>query len=107
MKQLLRDVDTLLSTQSSFLLGKWIEDARSLGTDEVSKNYYEENARTIVSTWGYPIIGVGGLMTPDDVRAMLDAGAALVQIYTGYIYNGPGYVREICRALLEKKAAEN
>ena len=51
----------------------------------------------------YPIIGVGGLMTPDDVRAMLDAGAALVQIYTGYIYNGPGYVREICRALLEKK----
>ena len=37
----------------------------------------------------------------------IDAGAALVQIYTGYIYNGPGYVREICRALLEKKAAEN
>ena len=52
MKQLLRDVDTLLSTQSSFLLGKWIEDARSLGIDEASKNYYEENARTIVSTWG-------------------------------------------------------
>ena len=45
MKQLLRDVDTLLSTQSSFLLGKWIEDARSLGTDGASKNYYEENAR--------------------------------------------------------------
>ena len=40
------------STQSSFLLGKWIEDARSLGIDEASKNYYEENARTIVSTWG-------------------------------------------------------
>ena len=35
------------STQSSFLLGKWIEDARSLGTDEASKNYYEENARTL------------------------------------------------------------
>ena len=52
MKQLLRDVNTLLSTQSSFLLGKWIEDARSLGIDEASKNYYEENARTIVSTWG-------------------------------------------------------
>ena len=49
MKQLLRDVNTLLSTQSSFLLGKWIEDARSLGIDEASKNYYEENARTIVS----------------------------------------------------------
>ena len=31
----------------------------------------------------------------------------MFEIYTGYIYNGPGYVREICRALREKKAAEN
>lgn len=52
MKQLLCDVDTLLSTQSSFLLGKWMSDARSLGTDEASKNYYEENARNLISTWG-------------------------------------------------------
>ena len=49
----------------------------------------------------YPIIGVGGLMTPDDVRAMLDAGADLVQLYTGYIYEGPGLVGEICRALID------
>ena len=49
----------------------------------------------------YPIIGVGGLMTPDDVRAMLDAGADLVQLYTGYIYNGPGMVKEVCRALID------
>ena len=34
----------------------------------------------------YPIIGVGGLMTPEDVKAMLDAGATLVQLYTGLIY---------------------
>lgn len=52
MKQLLCDVDTLLGTQSSFLLGKWIGDARSLGTDEASRNYYEENARNLISTWG-------------------------------------------------------
>ena len=49
----------------------------------------------------YPIIGVGGLMTPDDVRAMLDAGADLVQLYTGYIYEGAKLVREICRALID------
>ena len=49
----------------------------------------------------YPTIGVGGLMTPDDVRAMLDAGADLVQLYTGYIYNGPGMVKEVCRALID------
>ena len=48
----------------------------------------------------YPIIGVGGLMTPDDVRAMLDAGADLVQLYTGYIYEGPRLVGDICRALI-------
>lgn len=49
----------------------------------------------------YPIIGVGGLMTPDDVRAMLDAGADLVQLYTGYIYHGPGMVKEVCRTLID------
>lgn len=39
----------------------------------------------------FPIIGVGGIMTPDDAKAMLDAGADLLQLYTGYIYNGPGW----------------
>ena len=48
----------------------------------------------------YPIIGVGGLMSAGDVRAMLDAGADLVQLYTGYVYNGPGMVKEVCRALI-------
>ena len=57
----------------------------------------------------FPIIGVGGLMSADDVRAMLDAGADLVQLYTGYVYEGPALVGEICRALIadaEKAAAE-
>ncbi len=48
----------------------------------------------------FPIIGVGGLMTPDDVRAMLDAGADLVQLYTGFVYEGPRLIGEICRALI-------
>lgn len=42
-----------------------------------------------------PIVGVGGIMTPADAEAMLDAGASLVQIYTGLIYRGPGLVRRI------------
>ncbi len=87
-------------------------EATRIGAGVVSGQPLTQRALEVVrrihtrSQGTYPIIGVGGLMTPDDVRAMLDAGAALVQIYTGYIYNGPGYVREICRALLEKKAAE-
>jgi dihydroorotate dehydrogenase len=39
-----------------------------------------------------PIIGVGGILTRDDGQAMLDAGADLLQVYTGYIYRGPALV---------------
>lgn len=49
------------------------------------------------------IIGVGGIMSVEDAQAMLDAGASLVQIYTGFIYEGPGFVRRICKSLLPSK----
>lgn len=42
-----------------------------------------------------PVIGVGGIMTADDARGMLDAGADLVQLYSGLIYGGPGLVRQV------------
>ncbi len=50
----------------------------------------------------YPIIGTGGMMTPQDALDMLDAGADLVQIYTGLIYNGPSFAKQICKALLSR-----
>lgn len=46
-----------------------------------------------------PIIGVGGIFTADDARARLDAGATLVQLYTSLVYEGPGVVGRIVRAL--------
>jgi dihydroorotate dehydrogenase len=46
-----------------------------------------------------PIVGVGGIHTPDDALRMLDAGASLIQLYTGLIYHGPGLVRKINRAV--------
>ncbi|HEX6797707.1 MAG TPA: quinone-dependent dihydroorotate dehydrogenase [Ktedonobacterales bacterium] len=46
-----------------------------------------------------PIVGCGGIFTPDDARRMLDAGASLVQLYTGFIYEGPMVARRIARAL--------
>lgn len=49
-----------------------------------------------------PIIGVGGVMTVRDAKAMLEAGASLVQVYSGYIYQGPMFVRDICKALAKK-----
>jgi len=48
---------------------------------------------------GFPIIGVGGIMSADDAVAKVRAGADLVQIYTGLIYRGPALVGEIARAL--------
>jgi dihydroorotate dehydrogenase len=42
-----------------------------------------------------PIIGVGGIMSRDDGQAMLDAGANLLQIYTGYVYAGPALVNDL------------
>lgn len=48
----------------------------------------------------YPIIGVGGLMTPEDVEEMLAAGATLVQLYTGYVYNGVNFPSKVCRHLI-------
>jgi dihydroorotate dehydrogenase len=46
----------------------------------------------------YPIVGVGGVMTGADARAKLEAGADLVQLYTGLIYRGPALVGECARA---------
>ena len=47
----------------------------------------------------FPIIGVGGIMTASDALATLDAGANLIQIYTGFAYRGHALVREILAAL--------
>lgn len=47
----------------------------------------------------YPIIGVGGIMKPEDVADKLKAGADLVQVYTGFVYEGPGFVKKILKAI--------
>ena len=46
-----------------------------------------------------PIIGVGGIRTADHVREKMEAGANLVQVYTGFIYEGPAIVRSILKDL--------
>ena len=50
----------------------------------------------------FAIIGTGGIFTPEDALAMLDAGADLIQVYTGFIYEGPFIAKRINRALLRK-----
>lgn len=50
-----------------------------------------------------PVIGVGGIMSAQDAKEMLDAGASLVEIYTGFIYEGPALIKNINK-LLESQA---
>lgn len=49
-----------------------------------------------------PIIGVGGIFTPEDAWEKITAGASLIQVYTGWIYEGPLMVRRILTGLLAK-----
>ena len=49
-----------------------------------------------------PIIGVGGIMTVNEALEKLDAGASLIQVYTGFIYEGPAFVKKINKELLRK-----
>ncbi|MGB1972065.1 MAG: quinone-dependent dihydroorotate dehydrogenase [Flavobacteriaceae bacterium] len=50
----------------------------------------------------FPIIGVGGIHSPEDALEKLNAGAALVQLYTGFVYEGPAVVKKINRTLLNQ-----
>lgn len=54
------------------------------------------------SNHSFPIIGVGGIHTAEDALEKLDAGASLIQLYTGFIYEGPALIKAINTKLLER-----
>jgi dihydroorotate dehydrogenase len=54
------------------------------------------------SNKAFPIIGVGGIHSPEDAIEKLEAGADLIQLYTGFIYEGPGIVKRINKAILAR-----
>lgn len=54
------------------------------------------------SNRAFPIIGVGGIHSAEDALEKLDAGATLVQVFTGFIYEGPALVKRINKKILEK-----
>lgn len=54
------------------------------------------------SNAAFPIIGVGGIMTAQDAIDKLNAGASLVQLYTGFVYEGPALVRDINREIIKQ-----
>ncbi|TFG72063.1 MAG: dihydroorotate dehydrogenase (quinone), partial [Flavobacteriales bacterium] len=50
----------------------------------------------------FPIIGVGGIHSPEDALEKLNAGADLVQLWTGFVYEGPGLVKRINKAIIQE-----
>jgi dihydroorotate dehydrogenase len=85
--------DQILGNQAGGLSGQPLTiKSRAM----VAAIYKETNGRL-------PIIGVGGIMTVDDALQMLDAGASLIQVYTGLVYAGIGLIRKINLALLQRK----
>ncbi len=54
------------------------------------------------SNRAFPIIGVGGIHSAEDALEKLDAGATLLQVYTGFIYEGPALVKRINKAILKR-----
>ena len=46
-------------------------------------------------------VGVGGIMSPEDALDKLNAGASLIQVYTGFIYNGPSFIYNINKEIIK------
>lgn len=73
----------------------------------VHRRAVEVVGRAWTATGGrLPIVGVGGIFGPDEAWAMIRAGASLVQVWTGFIYRGPGIARDINRGLLRRMARD-
>ncbi|AIZ63075.1 dihydroorotate dehydrogenase [Hymenobacter sp. DG25B] len=85
------------------------EHVASLGAGGLSGRPLRQRATEVIrylhrhSDGALPIIGVGGIHSPQDAREKLAAGAVLVQLYTGFIYEGPAIVKRINQALLAAK----
>jgi dihydroorotate dehydrogenase len=81
----------------------------SIGAGGVSGKPLKDRSTEVIrylyknSNGSFPIIGVGGIYSAEDALEKLQAGASLIQIYSGFIYEGPGLVKKINKAVLKKR----
>lgn len=85
----------LLAEENGGLSGKPLKDRST----EVIRFLAEKSNKA------FPIIGVGGIHSPKDALEKLEAGADLIQLWTGFVYEGPGLVKKINKAILAKGSA--
>lgn len=89
---LVSDKETVTEIGAGGLSGKPLTDRST----EVIRYLSEKSNKA------FPIIGVGGIYTAQDAIEKLNAGASLVQVYSGFIYEGPSIVKEICQGILKE-----
>ncbi len=89
------------------------EEVKKIGNGGLSGKPLKQRATEVIrylsqkSGKAFPIIGVGGIETPEDAIEKLEAGADLIQVYTGFIYEGPFIARKINRALAKYYTENN
>ncbi len=84
------------------------ESLNAIGNGGVSGQPIKERSTKVIkyladnSNKSFPIIGVGGVHSAEDALEKLNAGADLIQVYTGFIYEGPGLIKKINKAILKQ-----
>lgn len=102
-------IDGVIATNTTIDRGNLktsANDLEKIGNGGVSGKPLTKRATEVIrylhqnSGGKFPIIGVGGIFTAGDALEKLQAGASLVQIYSGFVYEGPGLIKEIKKALV-------
>ena len=106
-------IDGMVATNTtidrSLLTGLNIERAKKIGTGGLSGKPLLEKSTQVLQylhkgiAGRIPIIASGGIFTGEDAQAKIAAGASLVQVWTGFIYEGPTIVKNICKNLSTNK----
>src|SRR5690606_35500805 len=101
-------VDGVIATNTTIdynLVEKEKDKVKAIGSGGVSGKPLRSRSTEVIrylshkSKKSFPIIGVGGIFTAEDAIEKLEAGASLVQVYSGMIYEGPGIVKRIKKGL--------
>src|SRR5690606_438840 len=104
-------IDGVIATNTTVdrsLLSTSVAEVEAIGAGGVSGKVLEKRSTEVIrylsekSNKAFPIIGVGGIFSAEDAIEKLEAGASLVQLYTGFIYEGPGLIKRICKKLIRR-----
>ena len=104
-------IDGIIATNTTIDRSKLLTDkteVEAIGAGGVSGAPLRERATEVISyihkksNKQIPIIAAGGIFTAEDAIEKLNAGASLVQVYTGFIYEGPSIAKNICEGILNK-----